>query len=216
MIPTQQPPWFSDLKQLLTQEFANLFAKLDENRTKMDWKLDAPMGVIDSSLTSLHTKCEKLEEGQELQLSDPTASEPVHFLLYICLNFLSITFGALVERIMDEGTLEAKLGAVLSELLKCQRALVGKMTEMEERTTNIEAMVRQIFQDEFGQECMESKHSNREERFEPCEEFSLDFGRDGNLEDESRSELVMSKVAMPKSLLDEVQPNEVIEDHSHI
>ncbi|KAF7824392.1 uncharacterized protein G2W53_022536 [Senna tora] len=117
---------------------------------------------------------------------------------------------------MYEGTLEAELGVVLSELLKRQRALVGQMTEMEERTTNIEAMVRQIFRDEFGQEYAESKHSNLEERFKPCEEFSLDFGRDGNLEDESQSELVMSKVATPESLLDEVQPDEVIEDHSHI
>ncbi|KAF7835251.1 Tryptophan RNA-binding attenuator protein-like [Senna tora] len=117
---------------------------------------------------------------------------------------------------MNEGTLEAELGAVLSELLKRQRALVSQMTKMEERTANIEAMVRQIFQDEFGQECVGSKHSNLEERFEPCEEFSLDFGGDGNLEDESRSELVMSKVATPESLLDEVQPDEAIEDHSHI
>ncbi|KAF7824401.1 mediator of RNA polymerase II transcription subunit 33A isoform X1 [Senna tora] len=55
-----------------------------------------------------------------------------------------------------------------------------------------------------------------QERFEPCDEFSLDFGSDGDLEDESRPEVVTSKVATQESLLDEVQADEVIEDHNHI
>ncbi|KAF7831487.1 AIM24 domain-containing protein [Senna tora] len=77
-------------------------------------------------------------------------------------------------------------------------------------------MVRQILRDQFGQECEEPKYSNPKERFEPCGEFSLDFGSDGDLEDESQLEVVMSKVETRESLLDEVQTDEVIEDHSHI
>ncbi|KAF7824256.1 cation/H(+) antiporter 18 [Senna tora] len=118
---------------------------------------------------------------------------------------------------MDEGTLEAELETALLELLKSQRALVGRMTEMKEQTTNIEAMVRQILQDQFGQECEEPKHSNPEERFEPCNEFSFDFGSNGDLEDESQSEMVASEVATQEFLLiNDEQADEAIEDHSHI
>ncbi|KAF7825376.1 Cullin-1 [Senna tora] len=87
---------------------------------------------------------------------------------------------------------------------------------MESRLTNLEAMLWLFLRDECGQEWEEPKHSNPEERFEPCDEFSLDFGSDGDLEDESRPEVVTSEVATQESLLDKVQADEVIEDHNHI
>ncbi|KAF7836074.1 F-box/LRR-repeat protein [Senna tora] len=114
-------------------------------------------------------------------------------------------------------TPQSELELAVLELQKNQKMMEDQMTNMEGRMTNVEAMLRQLLRDEFGQEWEEPQHSNSEERLEPCDEFPLDFESNGDLKDESQFEMVASEVATQESLLlNEVQADEVIEDHSHI
>ncbi|KAF7838917.1 Protein DETOXIFICATION 21 [Senna tora] len=66
-------------------------------------------------------------------------------------------------------------------------------------------------------ELLKSQGALVEERFEPCNEFSFDFGSNVDLEDESQSEMVASEVATQEFLLiNNEQADEAIGDHSHI